>query len=113
MTAPISDMLATTHTSAAQQLSEKPERMDSALSQLAPADTAPSEAIGMKLVERIHEALRLYGVEFELGEANSRVVTRIIDKENGELIRQIPAEAVLRIAEHLPEFQGLLLDQKA
>lgn len=61
-------------------------------------------------IQRINEVMRHYGVQFELGEYESRVVTRIVDRESGEVIRQIPAEEVLKIAERLEEVQGRLVD---
>lgn len=41
------------------------------------------------------------------------MVTRIIDRESGEVLRQIPAEEVLEIAERLNELQGRLIDLEA
>ncbi|MCH4562961.1 MULTISPECIES: flagellar protein FlaG [Halomonas] len=64
-------------------------------------------------IQRINEVMRHYGVQFELAEHESRVVTRIVDRESGEVIRQIPAEEVLKIAERLQEVQGRLVDLEA
>ncbi|MDI5922796.1 flagellar protein FlaG [Halomonas sp. LR5S13] len=64
-------------------------------------------------IQRINEVMRPYGVEFELRDATSRLVTRIVDRDNGEVIRQIPAEEVLRIAERLEEVQGRLIQLEA
>ena len=64
-------------------------------------------------VQRINQVMRAYGVEFELHEATSRLVTRLVDRDTGELIRQIPAEEVLRIAERLDELQGKLIQLEA
>lgn len=62
-------------------------------------------------VQRINEVMRNYGVEFHLQEfeQGQRVVTRIIDRESGETIRQIPSEEVLKIAESLEQMQGRLI----
>ncbi len=64
-------------------------------------------------LQRINEVMRNYGVQFELGEFESRVVTRIVDRESGDVIRQIPAEEVLRVAERLGEVQGRLVNLEA
>lgn len=61
-------------------------------------------------IQRINEVMRPYGVQFELGEHEPRVVTRIIDRDSGDIIRQIPSEEVLRIAERIDELQGRLVD---
>ena len=66
-------------------------------------------------VRRINEVMRSYGVEFHLQEfaQGQRVVTRIVDRDTGETIRQIPSEEVLRIAESLDQLQGRLIQLKA
>lgn len=64
-------------------------------------------------IQRINEVMRNYGVQFELGEEYDRVVTRIIDRASGEVIRQIPAEEVMRVAERLSEVQGRLIQLEA
>ncbi|GAA3540210.1 flagellar protein FlaG [Zobellella aerophila] len=64
-------------------------------------------------LQRVNSVLGNYGVEFELSDESSRVVVRIIDKESGTLIRQIPSEEVLRLAERLDELQGALLKLQA
>ena len=53
-------------------------------------------------------------LEFRIDQSTHRTVVRVIDGESGELIRQIPSDAALAIAESIGEFQkGLLLRQKA
>lgn len=54
---------------------------------------------------------------FSIHEKTGEVVVRIIDRESKEVIRQIPAEEMLRIAEHLQTLDGkhkpgLLLKQE-
>lgn len=54
---------------------------------------------------------------FSIHEKTGEVVVRIIDRESKEVIRQIPAEEMLRIAEHLQTLEGenkpgLLLKQE-
>ncbi|QJQ96994.1 flagellar protein FlaG [Halomonas sp. PA5] len=64
-------------------------------------------------LQRINEVMRSYGVEFDLNEFENRTVTRIIDRDTGETIRQIPSEEVLRIAESLSQLQGRLIQLEA
>ena len=52
-------------------------------------------------------------VEFSLQEDSGRVVIRIVDEQTQELIRQIPSEEVLTIAQALGRIQGLLVSEKA
>jgi uncharacterized FlaG/YvyC family protein len=41
----------------------------------------------------------------------SRFIIRIADKTSGEVIREIPSEAVLKFARNLEEIKGLLFDE--
>lgn len=95
------------------------QRLDSTLVQLATPNSQVA-SIGEKdreithgelvePVQRINEAMRLRGLEFELSEETSRVITRVIDRESGDVIRQIPAEEVIKIAERLEEMQGQMI----
>ncbi|MEX1198419.1 MAG: flagellar protein FlaG [Pseudohongiellaceae bacterium] len=115
MTSPITDTMATSRAAMPSRPSQT-ERVDHALDQLDARDaqqtTEPQKDELLKPVERINEALQSYDVQFRLSEHDSRVITSVIDRESGDVIRQIPAEAVLRIAERLPELQGLLLQEK-
>lgn len=53
-------------------------------------------------------------LEFSFDKGTKQTVVKVTDKESGEVIRQIPSEAALAIAESIGEFQkGLLLQQKA
>jgi uncharacterized FlaG/YvyC family protein len=45
-------------------------------------------------------------------EASKRVIAQIVDGNN-EVIKQIPPEALLRIAARLREVQGRMFDRKA
>ncbi|MGS2742048.1 flagellar protein FlaG [Halomonas sp. LS-001] len=56
-------------------------------------------------IERINTVMSQRGLEFEIRQESERVVTRVIDRESGDVIRQIPAEEVLRLAERLDELQ--------
>ena len=64
-------------------------------------------------LQRINESMRPRGLEFELSETTSRVITRVIDRESGEIIREIPPEEVLKIAERPEEMQGQIISLEA
>ncbi|MCL7461901.1 flagellar protein FlaG [Pseudomonas sp. NW5] len=102
------------------------QRLEEALSQKLPAPgTADAQSASnqaalitrdelVKPVQRINETLSSFGVEFQLSDPGQRLVTRVIDRESGDLIRQIPSDEVLRLAERLAETgAGFLLDQQA
>lgn len=99
------------------------QRLESTLAQLAKTNTQikSTDPIEREVstedlvdpIQRINETLRPHGLEFELSEETSRVITRVVDRESGEVIRQIPAEEVLDIAERIEEMQGKIISIEA
>lgn len=73
---------------------------------------ASLETLGEQL-EKLNAELQSFGIEFEISEEDQRLVTRVVDRESGELIRQIPSEEVLRMARSLDKSNGLLLKTTA
>jgi flagellar protein FlaG len=67
-------------------------------------------------LQRVNEAMGAYGVQFEISEPpGERLVTRIVDAESGDVIRQVPPEEVLKIAERIDELhdpRGGLIDSQ-
>ena len=93
------------------------QRVEKVLAQLPAAGAAQeSDSEGrmvereelVKPVQRINDVLRRYGVEFQLSEDSGRTIIRLIDRDNGELIRQIPPEEALNAAQRLEEVKGRL-----
>lgn len=123
MTSPLSDATASPQASTLPTLTAR-QRLESVLGNLPPVGEAAAqgaaggaESIGrdslVAPIQRINEVMRPYGVEFELSDETSRLITRIVDRDSGDVIRQIPAEEVLRIAERLEELQGRLIQLEA
>jgi len=50
-------------------------------------------------------------LSFNMDEASGRTVIRVIDRESGDLIRQIPSDEVLAIASHLRDVLENKMDQ--
>ena len=63
-------------------------------------------------IERLNDQVAQNARElgFSIDEATDRLVIKVTNKETGELVRQIPAEAVLQIADSLSDLRGLLFD---
>lgn len=121
MSSPLTDATNALSTSALHDLTPRQRKesvlasLPSAGSMLAQAEShamAPSQADLVEPIQRINEVLRQYGVEFELNDT-SRVITRIVDRESGDVLRQIPSEEVLAIADRLDELKGNLISLKA
>jgi flagellar protein FlaG len=56
---------------------------------------------------------RSVGLQFEVDEDTDKVIIRVVDRDSGELIRQIPSEEAVRIAKMLGRAPGLLMDRSA
>lgn len=58
-------------------------------------------------VNRINDVVRSVqrDLSFNLDEDSGKTVIRVVNSESGELIRQIPSEQVLAIANHLRDYQ--------
>jgi flagellar protein FlaG len=68
-----------------------------------------------KAVEKIQEFIRKAAsdIEFSIDEDSGRTVVKVIDRETEEIIRQIPSQEMLDLAQALDKLQGLLIKQKA
>lgn len=65
---------------------------------------APSEPGGItKMVAEINKKIRTENreVKFETEKKSGRVIFRLIDSESGEVLRQLPSDDVLRMAEQV------------
>jgi len=51
-------------------------------------------------------------MKLEVNKDADRIVVKIIDKDNGEVIRQIPPEEIVNLIKNMNEFLGVFLDQK-
>ncbi|TWI47046.1 flagellar protein FlaG [Pseudomonas duriflava] len=52
-------------------------------------------------------------INFSLDESTEQIVVKVIDRASGDLIRQIPSEEALRVAENIKEMRGLLFKAEA
>lgn len=52
-------------------------------------------------------------LEFSLDDATGKTIVRVVDTSTKEVLRQIPSEEMLEIAQALDRLQGLLVRQKA
>ena len=52
----------------------------------------------------------LYSVRFENDERTHQMVVKIVDRENDEIIRQVPAEEILELREALEDLRGNIVN---
>ena len=77
----------------------------------AKAEDKPVEAALFDIQDFVQQIQR--NLSFTLDESSGRVVVKVTDAESGELIRQIPSEDALRLAESLSEARSLLFQAEA
>lgn len=52
-------------------------------------------------------------INFQLDDGTGQVVVRVTEAATGDVIRQIPSEEALRLAENLSEIRSLLFEAEA
>ena len=67
-----------------------------------------------KDVKAINEQLKSLdtSIRFSVDEKADEVVVRIVDKDSGEVIRQIPPESMVRLRESMKDLSGLFVEKK-
>jgi flagellar protein FlaG len=88
-----------------------------------PADPPPAEKPATPSAQELAAAVdsinrslepESRNLKFSIDDHTDRVIVKVVDKETGETVRQIPPEEVLAIAESIKDYQkGLILSQKA
>lgn len=94
-----------------------PERLKSQADSVkaATVDTLnASHADFKKAVVEINRALEKIPttLAFQVDASSNRFVVNVADMSTGELLRQIPGDAVLRIARQLESLKGIIFDDK-
>ena len=67
-----------------------------------------------EVVEDVQQYLQQLNIRlsFKLHDKTGDLVVRVLDKDTGEVIRQIPPEEMLKLREKLEELTGVLLNGK-
>ncbi|MCD8569111.1 MAG: flagellar protein FlaG [Geovibrio sp.] len=65
-------------------------------------------------VEKLNESLKSMDVkrEFSVEKQLNAVIVKLIDREKGSVIKQIPSEEAVRLSRNIKEMVGLMLDEK-
>ena len=64
-----------------------------------------------KKVSKFHDVMKSE-LKFEIDRDLNMIIVKIKDKDTGEIIRQIPAEVVVKLAKAIEEFLGVILDER-
>ncbi|HZX15303.1 MAG TPA: flagellar protein FlaG [Pseudomonas sp.] len=76
-----------------------------------PATRAELETAMSNIQEFVQSVRR--DLNFSLDDGNGRVVVKVTDATSGDVIRQIPSEEALKLAENLTEVRSLLFKAEA
>lgn len=76
-----------------------------------PKDTETSQSTTEQLKKAVDEGNNLLqavkrNLQFQVDEDTQKLVVKIIDSENGEVVRQIPSEEMLAFIKRLKEMEG-------
>ncbi|GAB3097577.1 hypothetical protein GCM10027081_21710 [Cupriavidus yeoncheonensis] len=52
-----------------------------------------------------------YRVVFDIDDASHHIITKIVDKTSGEVIRQVPTEQTVKLANAMQKLQGMFVNQ--
>ncbi|MCU0572568.1 MAG: flagellar protein FlaG [Syntrophobacteraceae bacterium] len=69
----------------------------------------------IRLVEEVQDYLDNLNIQlsFEIHEKTGEMVVQVMNRETGDLIRQLPPEELLDLKDKLSELRGVLFHQKA
>lgn len=85
----------------------------------APRPDSPDTPVAREQVQRFAELVgeavsRLnHGIRYEIDKSTNTVITKVIDRETNEVIRQIPADEMLDMMHRVRQYIGVLLDIEA
>lgn len=79
------------------------------------ANPSADPAVVKKAAEQIKEFVQAssHNLNFSVDKGSGRIIVKVVDQETGEVIRQIPAEETLAIANSLDTPRGVLIRSKA
>ncbi|MND30695.1 flagellar protein FlaG [compost metagenome] len=93
------------------QAAEETSAQAQALEKKRAEDREPVEAAASSIQEFVQTIRR--NLNFNVDDRSGRVVVQVTDSESGEVIRQIPSEDALKLAESLSEMRSLLFKAEA
>ncbi|MGE8176388.1 flagellar protein FlaG [Pseudomonas fluorescens] len=93
-----------------------PRSSSDSVQAVAGSKDADADAQKLKLavqeIEKFVQSIKR-NLEFSIDEASGRVVVKVIATESGEVVRQIPSEEALKLADSLNSASNVLFDAKA
>lgn len=93
-------------------------KLNTAIEQAAEQDVTKNEQNPSKLAQVATElsdmmSMMRKGLAFKVDENSGQAVVTVLDRDTGDVIRQMPSEEALALAEKLSEVTGLLMKTEA
>jgi len=65
------------------------------------------------VVARLNESMKSNSKElnFSVDEVSKRIMVSVTDRRTGEVIRQVPSEAILKVAHNIEALKGVIFDK--
>lgn len=86
--------------------------------QAAERQAVAAEPVQVRKIESVTQQIDSYlrsmnrSLQFQLDEGTGQMVVTLRDSETGEVIRQVPGEDALRIAQRIEQGLSMMLDEK-
>lgn len=92
--------------------SATPPQEVKAASSAAKIDAAEMQKKVEEAVARLNEQMEANGrkLGFSVDDRLNKQIVRVVNKETGEVVRQIPNEVVIRVANSIEDLKGVLFD---
>lgn len=79
------------------------------------AATAPTRQAVQEAAQKIEQFVKSVGrsLDFSVDSSTGHTILRVVNPENGEVVRQLPSEETLRVARAVDYMQSMLVNQRA
>ena len=101
---------------AVKRTADQVERVSDALESQKTRAGEEMQAVQAKLDEivshlNVKMEVRDKSLNFSVDEVSNRVMVTVTDKVSGEVVRQVPSEAILKVAHNIEALKGVLFDR--
>ena len=101
---------------AVKRASEQVVRVSDSLASQKTRASEEIQAVQAKLDEivshfNVKMEVRSKSLNFAVDEVSNRVMVTVTDKVSGEVVRQVPSEAILKVAHNIEALKGVLFDR--
>ena len=79
------------------------------------AENTPIADTAQNTLGKLNASMQAWdtGVQFEVDEDSQLLVTKLVDRSTGDVIRQVPSEATLKVARMISEMRGSTINTHA